>query len=29
VVVGVDFDPETHEPGTTELLTPLYRHGQA
>ena len=29
VVVGVDFDPGTHEPVKTELLTPLYRHGQA
>ena len=29
VVVGVDFDPDTHEPVKTELLTPLYRHGQA
>lgn len=29
VVVGVDFDPDTHEPVKTELLTPLYRHDQA
>ncbi|MCO6010082.1 sigma-70 family RNA polymerase sigma factor [Actinoallomurus purpureus] len=26
VVVGVDYDPDTHEPGNVELLTPLYRH---
>lgn len=26
VVVGVDYDPETHEPSKVELLTPLYRH---
>jgi hypothetical protein len=24
-----EFDPETHEPGTAWLLTPLYRHDQA
>lgn len=29
VVVGTDFDPTTHEPGKTRLLTPLYRHDQA
>lgn len=29
VLVGTDFDAETHEPGKTELLTPLYRHDQA
>jgi hypothetical protein len=29
VVVGVDYDPDTNEPGKTELLTPLYRHDQA
>lgn len=29
VVVGVDYDPGTHEPVKTELLTPLYRHDQA
>lgn len=29
VVVGVDYDPGTHEPVRTELLTPLYRHDQA
>jgi hypothetical protein len=26
VVVGTEFDPDTHEPGKTRLLTPLYRH---
>jgi hypothetical protein len=26
VVVGVDYDPETHEPGNVELMTPLYQH---
>lgn len=26
VVVGVDYDPGTHEPGKVELLTPLYQH---
>jgi hypothetical protein len=29
VVIGADFDPATHEPVKTELLTPLYRHDQA
>jgi len=29
VVIGVDYDPDTHEPGKTGLLTPLYRHDQA
>ncbi len=28
VVVGVEFDPVTHEPTRTRLLTPLYRHEQ-
>ena len=28
VVVGTEYDPETHEPSHTELLTPLYRHDQ-
>jgi len=30
VVVGVDYDPDTNEPGKTELLAPLplYRHDQ-
>ena len=28
VVVGVSYDPDTREPESTELLTPLYRHGQ-
>jgi hypothetical protein len=27
VVVGTTYDPETHEPARTELLSPLYRHG--
>ncbi|GAA3948262.1 hypothetical protein GCM10023085_33170 [Actinomadura viridis] len=26
VVVGTEYDPTTHEPVRTELLTPLYRH---
>ncbi len=26
VVVGVDYDPDTHEPASVELLTPLYEH---
>jgi hypothetical protein len=26
VVVGTEYDPRTHEPVRTELLTPLYRH---
>ncbi|MEV0408516.1 sigma factor-like helix-turn-helix DNA-binding protein [Actinoallomurus sp. NPDC050550] len=26
VVVGVDYDPDTHEPAKVELLTPLYQH---
>jgi hypothetical protein len=26
VVVGTEYDPTTHEPVKTELLTPLYRH---
>ncbi|MCD0452417.1 sigma-70 family RNA polymerase sigma factor [Actinocorallia sp. API 0066] len=26
VVVGTEYDPSTHEPVRTELLTPLYRH---
>ena len=26
VVVGTEYDPQTHEPVRTELLTPLYRH---
>ncbi|MFD0857214.1 sigma-70 family RNA polymerase sigma factor [Actinomadura adrarensis] len=26
VVVGTEYDPDTHEPVRTELLTPLYRH---
>ena len=26
VVVGTEYDPATHEPVRTELLTPLYRH---
>jgi hypothetical protein len=26
VVVGTDYDPATHEPVKTELLSPLYRH---
>ena len=26
VVIGVDYDPDTHEPRKTEFLTPLYRH---
>lgn len=25
-LVGVEFDPDTHEPRDVELLTPLYRH---
>jgi hypothetical protein len=29
VVIGADFDPATHEPVKTELLTPLYRHNEA
>jgi len=29
VVVGVDYDPDSNEPRKTELLTPLYRPGQA
>jgi hypothetical protein len=28
VVVGTTYDPETHEPVPTELLSPLYRHDQ-
>ncbi|GAA0358869.1 sigma-70 family RNA polymerase sigma factor [Actinoallomurus spadix] len=26
VVVGVDYEPDTHEPANVELLTPLYQH---
>jgi hypothetical protein len=26
VVLGVEYDPETHEPLSVELLTPLYHH---
>lgn len=29
VVIGTEYDPETHEPVRTGLLTPLYRHDQA
>lgn len=29
VVVGTEYDPTTHEPVRTELLTPLYRHHDA
>jgi hypothetical protein len=29
VVIGAEFDPQTHEPVKTEFLTPLYRHDQA
>jgi hypothetical protein len=29
VVVGVEYDPDSHEPVNVELLTPLYRHEQA
>ncbi len=29
VVVGTEYDPQTHEPVRTELLTPLYRHEQS
>ena len=28
VVVGTEYDPVTHEPVRTELLTPLYKHDQ-
>lgn len=28
VVVGTEYDPDSHEPVRTELLTPLYRHGE-
>jgi hypothetical protein len=28
VVVGTEYDPATHEPIRTELLTPLYRHDE-
>lgn len=28
VVVGTEYDPQSHEPVRTELLTPLYRHDQ-
>jgi hypothetical protein len=28
VVVGTDYDPVTHEPVRTQLLSPLYRHDQ-
>lgn len=27
-VVGTEYDPDSHEPTRTELLTPLYRHDQ-
>lgn len=27
VVIGTAYDPDTHEPSRTELLTPVYRHG--
>jgi len=27
-IVGTDYDPATHEPVQTELLSPLYRHHQ-
>ena len=26
VVIGTEYDPGTHEPVSTELLTPIYRH---
>ena len=26
IIVGTDYDPATHEPVKTELLSPLYRH---
>lgn len=26
VIVGTDYDPATHEPVKTQLLSPLYRH---
>ena len=28
VVVGTEYDPDSHEPVRTELLTPLYRHDE-
>lgn len=28
VIVGTDYDPATHEPIRTQLLSPLYRHDQ-
>jgi hypothetical protein len=28
VVIGTDYEPATHEPVKTELLSPLYRHDQ-
>lgn len=28
VVVGTEYDPRTHEPVRTELLTPIYRHDE-
>ncbi|MGK5558132.1 sigma-70 family RNA polymerase sigma factor [Actinomadura kijaniata] len=28
-VVGTEYDPRTHEPLRTELLTPVYRHDEA
>jgi hypothetical protein len=24
--VGVDYEPDTHEPVNVQLLTPLYKH---
>ncbi len=27
-LVGVEYDPETSEPRSVELLTPLYRHDE-
>ncbi|WP_018653819.1 sigma-70 family RNA polymerase sigma factor [Actinomadura flavalba] len=29
VVVGTEYDPDTHEPLRTELLSPIYRHDEA
>lgn len=29
VVIGTDYNPDTHEPGKTGPLTPLYQHDQA
>ena len=28
VVIGTEYDPDTHEPVRTELLTPIYRHDE-